>query len=149
MDTFQVTSLVLLSVITMALIAWLIIGYKSIVRRDVAARALQAAVDGLLPRLIEVEATLKSHLPALERSSGDSGKHLVEMVGHLRTMDQTNSKLVRLNEELNALAAQLKDGSDTGVSTARSVGESTSTRLVELTQQLIELRKQFDEVTKF
>ena len=74
MDSYQLTSVILLTLAVLILLAGLIIGYRAIVRRDAAAQALQHAVEGLLPRLIEVEAVMKSHLPALERSSGESGK---------------------------------------------------------------------------
>lgn len=149
MDSYQITAVILLTLVVLVLVTGLIIGYKAIVRRDAAAVALQNAINGLLSRLIEIEAALKGHLPALERSSGESGKHLLEITGHLRTIDQANTKLLGLNEEVNALLTQLKTSSDDGVSTARSIGESTNAGLVALSQQLIELRKQFDEVTKF
>jgi len=170
MDTFQVPSLVLLSVITIALIAWLVIGYKSIVRRDEATKSLHSSLESVHPRLMEVEAVLKGHLPALERSTGESAKQLVEIAGQLRTLNQTQldslsqlrgiselsgsgnesaKKMLTLLEELNAVARQLKASTGEGVLATNALNQAASQKLSVVAQELSELRKELNEVTRF
>lgn len=170
MDAFQVTSLILLSVITIALIAWLVIGYKSIVRRDEAAKSLHSSLEGVHPRLVEMETALKGHLPALERNTGESAKQLMEVAGLLRTMNQTQldslsqlrsvleltgsenengKKLITLLDELNAVTRKMKAAMDEGVLATNSLNQAASQKLTGVAQELAELRRELNEVTRF
>jgi methyl-accepting chemotaxis protein len=170
MDAFQVTSLILLSIITIALIAWLVIGYKSIIRRDEAAKSLQTSIESVHPRLVEIEAALKGHLPALERATGESAKQLMEVAGLLRTSNQTQldslsqlrgvtelsgsgnesaKKMLTQIEELNALVRQLKASSGEGVLATNALNQAASQKLAAVAQELSELRKELNEVTRF
>ncbi len=170
MDSFQVTTLILMSVITIALIAWLVIGYKSIVRRDEAAKSLYSSLEGVHPRLVEIETALKGHLPALERNTGESAKQLMEVAGLLRTMNQTQmdslsqlrsvleltgsenengKKAITLLDELNAVSRNMKAVMDEGVLATNSLNQATSQKLTGVAQELAELRRELNEVTRF
>lgn len=89
MDAFQIISITLLSLIVVALSVGLVIGYKSAVRRDVAAKDLQKAV-----------------------------------------------------EDLTLL---IKDGH----TAIQAVGASTNEKLSSMTDEVKELRRQFDEAIRF
>jgi len=170
MDAFQVTSLILLSVITISLIAWVVIGYKSIVRQDEAAKSLQSSLENVHPRLVEMETVLKSQLPALERNAGESVKQLMEVAGLLRTMNQTQldslsqlrsvleltgsenengKKAICLLEELNTVSRKMKAAMDEGVLATNSLNQATSQKLTGVAQELAELRRELNEVTRF
>ena len=170
MNAFEVTSLILLAIITIALLAWLVIGYKSIVRRDEASRSLHSSLESVHPRLVEVEASLKSHLPALERATGESAKQLMEVAVMLRTMNQTQldslsqlrgvtelsgsssesaKKMLSLLEELNAISRQLKASVGEGVLATNSLNQAASQKLTAVAEELGELRRELNEVTRF
>lgn len=191
MDAFQVTSLILLSVITIALIAWLVIGYKSIVRRDEADKSLQSSLESVHPRLVEIDAALKGHLPALERNTGETAKQLIEVASLLRSISQTEGessmqlieitgmvrsmaqaqldnlshvrsvldlsgssnqnvkKLLTLFEELNAANRMMKVSMDEGVLATNSLNQAASQKLSGVAQELAELRRELNEVTRF
>lgn len=171
MDAFQVTSLILLSVITIALITLLVIGYKSIVRRDIAAKSLQGSVETVHPRLVEMETALKGYLPALERSAGETTKQLVELAGLLKALDQSLTKLVVYSETQTDLARESKTAmlrsetysntlgeslknminstSERITNATRNSGESTKESIGLVVDEIRELRKQLEEVTRF
>jgi hypothetical protein len=170
MDAFQITSLVLLSVITIALIAWLVIGYKAIVRRDEAAKSLQSSLESVHPRLVEMESALKGHLPALERNTGESARLQIEVAGLLRTMSQTqldsltqlrnvleltgsenenSKKALALLDALNAVSQKMKAAMDEGVLATNSLNQAASQKLTGVAHELSELRRELNEVTRF
>lgn len=191
MDAFQVTSLILLSVITIALIAWLVIDYKSIVRRDEAAKSLQSSLESVHPRLAEMEAALKGYLPAVERNTGEAAKQLIEVAGIIRSLSQTEGesskqlieisglirsmaqaqlenlthvrsvlelsgssnqnvkKLITLSEELNASTRLVKVSVDEGVLATNSLNQAAAQKLTGVAQELAELRRELNEVTRF
>ena len=170
MDTFQVTSLILLAIITVALITWLVIGYKAIIRRDEASRSMYTSLENVHPRLMEIEAVLKGHLPTLERSTGESAKQLMEVATLLRSMNQTqldglsqlrgvseltgssnesSKKLLTLLEELNGITRQLGASSKEGVLATNTLNAAATQKLSDITHELGELRKELNEVTKF
>ena len=191
MDAFQVTSLILLSVTTIALLAWLVIGYKSIVRRDEAAKSLQSSLESVHPRLAEMEAALKSYLPAVERNTGEAAKQLIEVAGIIRSLSQTEGesskqlieiaglvrsmaqaqlenlshvrsvvelsgsrnqnvhKLITLSEDLNAATRLVKVSVDEGVQATNSLNQAASQKLTGVAQELAELRRELNEVTRF
>ena len=170
MDAFQVTSLILLSIITIALIVWLVIGYKSIIRRDEASKSLHSSLEKVHPRLMEMEAALKGHMPALERSTGETAKQLIEVAGLLRNLNQTQldslsqlrgvselsgsgnesaKEMLNLLVELNAVAQQLKASSGEGVLATNALNQAASQKLSVVAQELSELRKELNEVTRF
>lgn len=74
MDNHQIWSLILLATIAITLIGLLVVIYKATVRRDLATEAQHK----LLNRLIEIEASMKATLPAIERNTGATDKRLSE-----------------------------------------------------------------------
>jgi hypothetical protein len=85
MDVFQAISITLLSLIVVALSVGLVIGYKSAVRRDVAAKNLQKAIEDLTLRIKE-------------------GHTAIQAVGA-----STNERLSSMTEEVKELRKQLNE----------------------------------------
>jgi hypothetical protein len=80
MDAFQIISITLLSLIVVALSVGLVIGYKSAVRRDVAAKNLQMAVEDLTLRIKEGHTAIQ----AVGASTNERLNSMTEEVKELR-----------------------------------------------------------------
>lgn len=141
MEAFQIIVIILLSLVVIALGIGLVILYKSVVRRDAAAKSLQSAIEGLAPRVLEIEAAMKGHLPALERSTGESVKQLIEVAGLLRGLDQIQSKLLTLGETQTDIARESKV-------TVQTLGESIKGMINTMTDKVASATQSAGESTK-
>jgi ribosome-binding protein aMBF1 (putative translation factor) len=80
MNTFQITSVILLSFIGIVLGIGLAIGYKSIIRRAADAKSLQDKVNDLAARIKEVQSAIQS----VETSSSERLNAMIEEIKELR-----------------------------------------------------------------
>ena len=80
MNTFQITSVILLSFIGIVLGIGLAIGNKSIIRRAADAKSLQDKVNDLAARIKEVQSAIQS----VETSSSERLNAMIEEIKELR-----------------------------------------------------------------